>query len=161
MYSTSKIIRTISFAGALVFVTLSPTARAVTPPPDGGDPNQNTDLIALNEEAVKLEQAGGADAHTFFEAHLSNQLLFRRASGKLVGKEEFLAGLDQAGHFSSRRPEDIRLTQLDDRALVTLVVVGTRADDGSVHRYRNIRLFSRSGEKWVMELWYNFEIMGP
>jgi Chaperone of endosialidase len=42
MYSTNKIIRTISFAGALVFVILSPTARAVDPPPDGGYPNQNT-----------------------------------------------------------------------------------------------------------------------
>jgi hypothetical protein len=45
-----------------------------------------------------------------------------------------------------------------DRALVKLIVVGKRNDDGSVHLYRNIRLFSRSGDKWVLEFWYNYEI---
>ena len=117
-------------------------------------------LIALNEEAVKLEQDGGPDARTFFEAHLSDQLLFRRATGKVVGKADFLSGLDQRAPFSARRSEDIRVAQFADRALVTLVVIGIRADDGSVHLYRNIRLFSRSGESWIMELWYNYEITG-
>ena len=119
-----------------------------------------TNLIALNEEAVKLEQDGGSDACKFFEAHLSDQLLFRRTTGKVVGKADFLDGLNQRGLFSSRRSEDIRVTQFNDRALVTLAVIGTRADDGSVHRYRNIRLFSRLGESWIMELWYNYEITG-
>jgi len=49
---------------------------------------------------------------------------------------------------------------LDDRALVTLILVGTRADDGSVHRYRNIRLFSRAADKWILEFWYNYEVTG-
>ncbi len=30
--------------------------------------------------------------------------------------------------------------------------------DGSVGRYRNIRLFSRAGHDWILELWYNYEI---
>jgi len=39
----------IPLAYALAFLTLSPTARAVDPPPDGGYPNQNT---AEGEDAV-------------------------------------------------------------------------------------------------------------
>jgi len=119
------------------------------------------DLIALNEKMVELEQVGGEDALAFFEGLLSEQLIFRRASGKVVGKngsEGFLEGLKKAGPFSKRCPENIWVTQLDDRALVTLVVVAKRADDDSVHRYRNVRLFSRSGDQWILELWYNYEI---
>ena len=122
-----------------------------------------TDLIALNEKIAEMEQARGLEAIAFFESLLSDQLIFRRASGKVVGKagpDGFLEGLNKAGPFSLRRAENIWVTQLDDRALVTLIVVGTRADDGSAHRYRNIRLFSRSGENWVMEFWYNYEITG-
>ena len=121
------------------------------------------DLIALNEKIAEMEQARGLEAIAFFESLLSDQFISRRASGKVVGKagpDGFLEGLKKAGPFSSLRAENIWVTQLDDRALVTLIVVGTRADDGSAHRYRNIRLFSRSGENWVMEFWYNYEITG-
>ena len=71
--------------------------------------------------------------------------------------EGFLANLKN-NPFSSRRSEDISVTLFNDRALVTLIVIGERADDGSVHRYRNIRLFSRSADRWVLELWYNYEL---
>src|SRR5437667_11232435 len=40
MYSTNKIIRTISLIGACALAVT--TARAVIPAPDGGYPNQNT-----------------------------------------------------------------------------------------------------------------------
>ena len=55
--------------------------------------------------------------------------------------------------------EEIAVTLLNDRALVTLIVVGTLAD-GAVKRYRNIRLFSRAGDDWKLELWYNYELSG-
>jgi hypothetical protein len=121
-------------------------------------------LIELNKQIGEMEQQG-VEALTFFNDRLSNQLIFsdqlifRRASGKVVGKSEFLANLKN-NPFSSRRPEEISVTLLNDRALVTLIVIGTRVDDGSVHRYRNIRLFSRSAGRWVLELWYNYEITG-
>ena len=59
--------------------------------------------------------------------------------------------------FADRQAEDIVVTLLGGRALVTLVVVATRPD-GSVARYRNIRLFSESNGIWIVELWYNYEI---
>jgi len=62
--------------------------------------------------------------------------------------------------FKSHMAEDITVHPVGNRVLVTLVVVGTRNDDGSVHRYRNIRLFSRQDSRWILECWYNYEITG-
>lgn len=71
----------------------------------------------------------------------------------------YLSSLKQ-NPFSSRRSEDISVTELDDRTLVALMVVGTHADDGSVHCYRNIRLFAYYADNWTLELWYNYEVTG-
>jgi hypothetical protein len=116
-------------------------------------------LVDLNEQFAHEEQQGAA-ARDFFQQYLSEQLVFRRANGKVVGKgglEGFLEGL-KSNPFKSRVPKDISVSLLDDRALVTLIIVGTLKDDGSVHRYRNIRLFSRANDRWILELWYNYEI---
>lgn len=59
--------------------------------------------------------------------------------------------------FIARDPEDIQPTVIGDRALVVLTV-RTRKQDGGESRFRNIRLFSRSDENWVMEFWYNYEV---
>ena len=118
-------------------------------------------LIELNQQSVAEEQRGEA-GKAFFQTHLSDQLLFRPASGKVVGKsgpEGFLEGLKN-NPFTSRVVEDISVGLMDDRALVTLIVVGKRRDDGSIHRYRNVRLFSRAGDDWIMEFWYHYEITG-
>ena len=133
-------------------------ASAILLPTPPVDPK---DLVALNERMVRMEQAGDDQAFDFFQAHLSDQLVFRRANGKIVGKSEpdgFLSSLKK-NPFSSRRSEDISVTQLSDRALVTLMVVGTLANDSSVHRYCNIRFFTRSADNWILELWYNYEIL--
>ena len=116
-------------------------------------------LIELNQRIGQMEQQGEA-AQAFFQTHLSDQLIFHRASGKVVGKSGpggFVEGLKN-NPFASRVSEEISVQLMDDRALVTLIVVGTRADDGSVHRYRNVRLFSRAGDNWIMEFWYNYEM---
>jgi len=118
------------------------------------------DLTALNRLIGEMEQAGGDDAKAFFGSVLSDRLVFRRASGATVGKsgdQGFLSGLDK-NPFSWRESEDISVTELGDRALVTLMVVGKFAADGSIRRYRNIRLFSRVSGSWQLEFWYNFEI---
>jgi hypothetical protein len=119
------------------------------------------DLEELNREIGEMEQQGTA-AFEYFNTLLSDQLIFRRASGKVVGKSEpggFLDSLNK-NPFKSRVSENISVALQFDRVLVTLVVVGTRADDGSEHRYRNIRLFSRSADKWILEFWYNYEVTG-
>jgi hypothetical protein len=116
-------------------------------------------LIELNQRIGQMEQQGEG-AKGFFQTHLSDQLVFRRASGKVAGKsgpEGFLEGLKN-NPFTSRVVEDISVSLMDDRALVTLIVAGTRKDDASIHRYRNIRLFSPVGDDWILDFWYNYEI---
>lgn len=120
------------------------------------------ELIALNHRIAMMEQEGGAAALEFFNTHLADAIVFRRANGRVVGKfgpGGFLSTLD-ANPFQSRELEDITVNPVDGRMLVTLIVVGTRKDDGSVHRYRNIRSFSRPRDEWIMEFWYNYEITG-
>jgi hypothetical protein len=117
-------------------------------------------LVDLNKKIGEMEQEQGEQAHLFFNAHLSEQLIFRRVSGKTVGKtgpEGFLEGLNKPSPFKSRESEDISVNLLGDRALVTLIV-RTRKEDGPENRYRNIRLFFRSGDDWILEFWYNYEI---
>lgn len=125
-------------------------------------------LIDLNEQIVETEQTISAmeekekkAALKFFDELLSDQLIFRRASGAVVGKFEpeggFMGSLEKASPFKDRVSEDIKVTLIEDRALVTLFVVGTKSD-GTVGRYRNIRMFSRFGDDWVLEFWYNYEV---
>ena len=69
MYSPSKIIRTASLIGAFVFVTISPTAQAVDPPPDGGYPNENA---AEGQDSLLSFSDGSDNTANGFEALFSN-----------------------------------------------------------------------------------------
>jgi hypothetical protein len=132
---------------------------AMFPPSAAGSADE---IIALNHRVAQMEQEGGPAAREFFNTHLADTLVFRRANGRVVGKfgaGGFLSTLD-ANPFQSRELEDIAVNPVDGRMLVTLIVIGTRKDDGSVHRYRNIRSFSRPRDRWVIEFWYNYEITG-
>ena len=122
------------------------------------------ELKTLNEQIAEMEQQRNDKAIDFFRRHLSDRLIFRRADGSVVGKggtpeqKGFIEGLDGKSPFTSREAEDIKVTLLDDRALVTLIV-RTRKADGTKNRYRNIRMFSKQGDNWILELWYNYEIV--
>lgn len=128
---------------------------------------ENSDLLKKSIEDLNIEIAhmemeeNSEEARKFFERYLSDQLIFRRASGKVVGKsgpEGFLEGLTNK-RFKKLDLEEINVTLQGDRALVTLIVIGTE-NNGVVHRYRNIRLFTLSGDQWLLEFWYNYEITG-
>ncbi len=62
-------------------------------------------LAELNASFGAMEQEQGADALKFFNTHLSDRLIFRRANGKVVGKSEpegFLDSLKNPSPFISR-----------------------------------------------------------
>jgi hypothetical protein len=76
-------------------------------------------LVDLNMQIGEMEQKQGKAAQEFFQTHLSDQLIFRRASRKVVGKSEpegFLDSLKKPSPFQSRVSEDIAVTLLDDRS---------------------------------------------
>ncbi|WP_027155904.1 nuclear transport factor 2 family protein [Mesorhizobium sp. WSM2561] len=122
-------------------------------------------LQSLNEKVAQMEEQRDDDAVQFFERHLSEQLVFRRTDGSVVGKrgaaepKSFMDTLTGPSPFLERRSQDIHVDVLGDRAVVRLIVVGTKRD-GSVHCYRNIRFWSHSGEDWQLDSWYNFELTG-
>jgi hypothetical protein len=69
MYSANQIISGITPIVALAFLTLSSTARAVDPPPDGGYPNQNT---AEGQDALFSLTSGSGNTALGFQALYSN-----------------------------------------------------------------------------------------
>ena len=114
-------------------------------------------LQTLNEEIATRESQRDAAAKKWFGDLLSKHLIFRRADTTVVDKRGFLKGLNKPDPYIFRKAEDIQITVRGDRALVVLTV-RTRKEGGTENRYRNVRLFFRSAENWVMEFWYNYEI---
>lgn len=122
-----------------------------------GNPESITQqMINLNIEIGDMEQQG-VDATAYFTKLLSEQLIFRRATGKAVSKEDFIKNLARGSPFTSCHAEDIVVNPIGDRILITLVVATTKPD-GSEQRYRNIRLFSQSDKDFILEFWYNYEL---
>jgi hypothetical protein len=106
----------------------------------------------------EMEQQRDKKAHNFFLGLLSDQLVFRRANGKVVDKKTFLKSLQDPNPFKKRWTEDIDISSLDGRALVSLVI-RTMSNENKEARYRNVRLFSKQGNEWKLDFWYNFEII--
>jgi len=113
-------------------------------------------LILLNTEIGEMEQKGG-DATAYFTDLLSEQLIFRRATGKALSKADFIKNLVGGSPFTSRHAENIVVNPIGDRILVTLIVIGTK-EDGSEQRFRNVRLFSQFDKNFILEFWYNYEL---
>ena len=98
----------------------------------------------------------------FFEQHLSDQLIFRRADGTVAGKCAFITAL--GGGSNKRTAEEVKWLSIDDRqdcALVTLIVVTKEENSFGVdieRRFRNVRYFKREDQRWIMHCWYNYEL---
>lgn len=119
--------------------------------------NLEIDLTEQVHEATQFEQASGIAAADYFKPRLSDQLMFRRANGVVVDKQQFLAGFEDPSPFIERMAEDIQVNVMGDRAMVTLII-RTVKSDGSRGRYRNIRLLTRTPERWVIQFWYNYDL---
>jgi len=111
-------------------------------------------LVALNLDIPRWEQLRDDDAIARLDEVLSKELMFRRADGSVVDKAAFMGALGMPSPFARRESSDIAVTHIGDRALATVTVTATRAD-GSVGRYRNIRVFFRRDGRWHLEVWFN------
>lgn len=121
-------------------------------------PHDAATLKSLNERFVVMEQQRDAEAKAWFDTILSDHLIFRRADGSMVDKQAFLKCLGNPNRFLTRHMEDVHIIAVADHALIFLVVRTTEAD-GTVSRYRNIRLFSKQRNTWVLECWCNYELI--
>jgi hypothetical protein len=119
-------------------------------------------LEAINRSMAKYEVERDDAARAFFEGILDPLLVFRRASGKIDNKAQFIEGLAQPYPFDELVPQFIEIRRAEDvphAALVTLILVCKKK--GAYDKYfRNIRLFTDSGSPYGCQLtfWYNFEV---
>jgi len=106
-------------------------------------------LKELNERIGKAESEGDEE---FLREVLADELVFRRASGKVVTKEEFLAEV-QKNKFE-RKSSEIKVVLNKDKelALVTLLV------EAQGSKIRNLRVFERNEKGWQCIVWFNTKL---
>ncbi len=125
------------------------------------DEQMKRELVELNQRIARMEQKRDLEALDFFNLHLADHLVFRPARSVVMSKygpRGFMSGLTAPSRFIRQCTEGITVDLLGIRALVTLVVVGVSRFDGSVQRRRNIRLFTRVADRWLLEFWYDQEM---
>jgi len=127
------------------------------------DEHMQQELVELNQRIGEMEQRRDLEALEFFNDHLAEQLVCRRANGMVMGKygrQGFMRALTAPSQFAAVRSEDVAVSLLGTRALVTLEVIAT-CRGGGEHRYCNVRMFSRGASRWLLELWYDYEVAAP
>lgn len=116
-------------------------------------------LRELNENVAKWEQRRDAPAIEALDLAVSSALVFKRADQTVVGKSEFMQGLERPSPYTERRSESISVHTMGSRALATLTVVTTKPG-GEVSHFRNIRFLARRDGRWQIESWFNEEVAG-
>jgi hypothetical protein len=104
------------------------------------------ELVRLNEQIGAAEQNGEAE---FLRGVLAEELVFRRASGSVVSKEQYLA--DVTKNMFERESKNIKVTfdEENNLALVVLVVHARGSD------FQNLRVFRRRENGWQCLVWFN------
>ncbi len=106
----------------------------------------------LKKSNIEIGAAESAGTKQFFEELLAPAFAFRRASGVIVNRTEFIDAIKP----SARRDTKIEAVTFlgDNRALVTCIV--TMEVDGERRSFHNVRLFvRRPGENWKLLAWAN------
>jgi hypothetical protein len=114
-------------------------------------------LTELNIQIAQWEQQRDKDAIGQLALCLSDTLIFRRADRTTVDKAAFLKALNGPSPFVSRETRNVTVTVSQDRAMAIVTVI-TVKKDGERNAYRNVRLFSRHGEAWRLEFWFNDDV---
>jgi hypothetical protein len=112
------------------------------------------ELIELN---IKIGEAEKQRQQDFLRHVLHDDLIFRRASGKIVNKQRYLAELsDQNNTYEYLISEEVKPTVYEGIAVVSLRVraKGKRGNDSFEGVYRNIRLFLKD-HGWFCVVWFN------
>ena len=114
------------------------------------------ELTRLNVDLVRWEQDREPSDVEQLSGCLSPDLVFRRADGRVVGKEAFMEGLAGPSPFDRREAHVVSVQPVGDRALVTLTVVTEKEDARRV--YRNLRFFSSHAGRWLLDAWFNDDV---
>ena len=109
-----------------------------------------SELVRINEQIGEAEQT--AD-EKFLREVLADELVFRKASGKVVTKEEFLADLTNNRFERESKNIKVTLDEENSTALVTLVVHALE------NKFQNLRVFVRREKGWQCLVWFNTKLL--
>lgn len=113
----------------------------------------STDLHWLHDTNARIPAAETAGDRAFFEPLLAPLFAIRRASGKIEGRDDFIAAVKA----SEKRTAEVLSIEVfgDTRAVVTSIVTMETAEGSK--RFHNLRLFVReaSGSSWMLLAWAN------
>jgi hypothetical protein len=117
-------------------------------------------LIALNSKIGESEKNKDV---SFFQKHLSENLLFVRASGKLNSKKEFIDAVQNKNliyHKIDTQVVKAIISEDNSKAFVKAIVKAKINNEGKEidGYYMNIRFFELVDETWMLINWYNYEL---
>jgi hypothetical protein len=121
----------------------------------------DVEAIRATNVSMHAEEKRGAEGLPFFRNLLDQTLRFRRASGAVATRDEFL--IDLANPLNRRdRIEPVgeiacEVYENSAVASVLLRVEGRNGDTPVKGLFRNIRIFHRdgAGKPWMLKVWFN------
>lgn len=115
-------------------------------------------LIGLN---VLIGEAELNRDENFLREILSDDLVFRRATGDVVTKEIYLSELaNPENTYEYLRAENIKAQVNEDAALISLIVTakGKRGEKKFEGKFRNLRVFTGDEKKRRCVIWHNTKL---
>ena len=112
-------------------------------------------LIGLN---VLMGEAELSRDESFLRAILADDLVFRRANGAVVTKEDYLSELIKPENtYENLSAENIKAQINGEAALVSLIVraKGKRGEKEFEGNFRNLRVFLQRDKNWQCAVWHN------
>jgi hypothetical protein len=116
------------------------------------------DLSELNQAFGEAEKSKNID---FFQEHLAENMIFRRASGKITDKAQFLTGLVNPKlvyhEIATEVIEPIAYSDDKTTAAVKAIVTVDMTNDGKDIKgsFTNFRFFKNENGTWKLLTWYN------
>lgn len=143
----------------------------LTPYGDSLGDKEMAKLVSINFEIPRLENRFRAnlEARAALDDIIHESLRFRKADGKIIGKDVFLplpeknASATGAGRGLHRdRSSGFELIHVTNESVVVSIHVHTIEQDGTImirRQTRNIRTFIMEASRWQCILWLNFPVL--
>ena len=120
-------------------------------------------LTMLNIELNNAENNRDAAAKDFCKNHLHDELHFKKANDVWCSKTDFINDMDNPNPFA-RQIGDFEFYQSAEDEFIVWCIVTTNTPPKEeqlpvIHRYRNLRIFKFAEGKFLLRIWYNYEMM--
>jgi glyoxylase I family protein len=121
---------------------------------------QLTASETLTDVNLRIGEAEKAQELAYLNEHMHEDLVFRRADGKVATKKQYLDGVP-GKKYDVLESQILQVEQATDSSVVTVVVraEGITADGTRFHgSYRNTRVFVNESGRWLCKVWINSRV---